>query len=100
MRSLIVLKLAQRKMILPGIAPLFYRASQVHRLRVTEKADRATAEQVLDPRTRLILFKLLNRGIITEIHGCISTGKEVCAFNWSDLTLLGECVSCVCWRRA
>ncbi len=33
-------------------------------------------EQVMDPRTRMILFKLLNRGFISEINGCISTGKE------------------------
>lgn len=33
-------------------------------------------EQVLDPRTRIILFKMLNRGIFYEINGCISTGKE------------------------
>ncbi|KAK1875267.1 Serine/threonine-protein kinase RIO1 [Dissostichus eleginoides] len=32
--------------------------------------------QVLDPRTRMILFKMLNRGVICEINGCISTGKE------------------------
>ena len=38
--------------------------------------DRATSEQVLDPRTRLILFKMLNSGFITEIDGCLSTGKE------------------------
>ncbi|KAJ1966128.1 Serine/threonine-protein kinase rio1 [Dipsacomyces acuminosporus] len=41
-----------------------------------DKADRATVEQVLDPRTRIILFKLLNQGVIYEINGCISTGKE------------------------
>ena len=44
--------------------------------RVKDKADRATVEQVMDPRTRMILFKLLNRGFVTEINGCISTGKE------------------------
>ena len=43
--------------------------------RVRDKADRATVEQVMDPRTRMILFKLLNRGFIQEINGCISTGK-------------------------
>uniref|UniRef100_A0AAY5EQ13 Serine/threonine-protein kinase RIO1 n=1 Tax=Electrophorus electricus TaxID=8005 RepID=A0AAY5EQ13_ELEEL len=32
--------------------------------------------KVLDPRTRMILFKMLSRGIISEINGCISTGKE------------------------
>ena len=46
------------------------------RNRVKDKADRATMEQVMDPRTRMILFKLLNRNFITEINGCISTGKE------------------------
>lgn len=30
----------------------------------------------MDPRTRMILFKLMNRGTISEINGCISTGKE------------------------
>jgi RIO kinase 1 len=43
---------------------------------VSDRANRATSEQVLDPRTRMILFKLINRGLINEINGCISTGKE------------------------
>ena len=42
--------------------------------RVRDKSDRATVEQEMDPRTRMILFKLLNRGFIQEINGCISTG--------------------------
>ena len=46
------------------------------RVRGRDKADRATVEQVMDPRTRMILFKMLNRGLITQINGCISTGKE------------------------
>ncbi|ORX64156.1 RIO1-domain-containing protein [Basidiobolus meristosporus CBS 931.73] len=46
------------------------------KFRRTDKADRATNEQVLDRRTRIILFKLLNSGVFYEIHGCISTGKE------------------------
>ena len=46
------------------------------RMRAKDKADRATVEQVLDPRTRMILFKILNKGVICEINGCISTGKE------------------------
>ena len=31
--------------------------------------DRATTEQVLDPRTRLIIFKLLSNGFLEEIDG-------------------------------
>lgn len=41
-----------------------------------DRADRATVEQALDPRTRMVLFKMLNRGLFNEIHGCVSTGKE------------------------
>lgn len=44
--------------------------------RHTGRDDRATVEQVLDPRTRMILFKMLSAGMIGSIHGCISTGKE------------------------
>ncbi|XP_055964474.1 serine/threonine-protein kinase RIO1 [Sorex fumeus] len=52
------------------------RQKEADMYRIKDKADRATVEQVLDPRTRMILFKMLTRGIISEIHGCISTGKE------------------------
>ena len=37
----------------------------------------------MDPRTRMILFKLLNRGAISEINGCISTGKEANVYHAS-----------------
>ncbi|XP_053570691.1 serine/threonine-protein kinase RIO1 [Bombina bombina] len=51
--------------------------------RVKDKSDRATVEQVLDPRTRMILFKMLTRGVISEINGCISTGKEANVYHAS-----------------
>ncbi|KAK2604072.1 hypothetical protein N8I77_007031 [Diaporthe amygdali] len=41
-----------------------------------DKADRATSELVLDQRTRMILLQMINRGIVSEVHGAISTGKE------------------------
>ncbi|RYP31507.1 hypothetical protein DL767_005730 [Monosporascus sp. MG133] len=44
--------------------------------REKDKADRATSEQVLDQRTRMILLQMINRGVVSEIHGAISTGKE------------------------
>lgn len=50
-------------------------ASQTANLK--DKSDRATSEQVLDPRTRIILFKMIGRGLVSEINGCVSTGKEV-----------------------
>jgi serine/threonine-protein kinase RIO1 len=53
------------------------------RVRTSEKADRATVEQALDPRTRLVLFKMLNQGVFSEINGCISTGKEANVYHAS-----------------
>ncbi|KAI4180355.1 MAG: hypothetical protein L6R41_007285 [Letrouitia leprolyta] len=44
--------------------------------RVADKSDRATSEQVLDPRTRMILLQMINRDIVSEVHGSLSTGKE------------------------
>jgi len=46
------------------------------RIRVQDKENRATVEQVLDNRTRMILFKLINNGSLYSIDGCVSTGKE------------------------
>ncbi|KAL5750758.1 hypothetical protein ACOSP7_025361 [Xanthoceras sorbifolium] len=48
----------------------------IGKTKFTEKADRATVEQAIDPRTRMVLFKMLNRGVFHDINGCISTGKE------------------------
>lgn len=45
-------------------------------LRVKDRSDRATVEQVIDARISRILYKLINKGEILEINGCISTGKE------------------------
>jgi len=42
----------------------------------TGRDDRATLEQCLDPRTRLLLFRLLSSGFLELIDGCLSTGKE------------------------
>lgn len=52
------------------------RKSKFEKVRTKDKLDRATVEQVLDPRTRMILFKLLDRHFLKEINGCVSTGKE------------------------
>lgn len=55
-----------------------------------DRADRATVEQVLDPRTRLILFKLINNGFFNEINGCISTGKEANVYHAARTIALPE----------
>lgn len=30
----------------------------------------------MDPRTRMIIFKMIQKGVVNELNGCISTGKE------------------------
>ena len=72
-----------------------------------DKSDRATNEQVLDPRTRIILFKMIGRGLIHEVNGCVSTGKEVRSSSshrsghptffvraLNGRSPLGQCLSC------
>ncbi|KAG2385635.1 hypothetical protein C9374_003450 [Naegleria lovaniensis] len=47
------------------------------RIKLTNKLEeRATVEQVIDTRTRMILFKLMNNGFFYSVNGCVSTGKE------------------------
>ncbi|GEQ67889.1 hypothetical protein JCM33374_g1555 [Metschnikowia sp. JCM 33374] len=41
-----------------------------------DRSNRATVEQVLDPRTMKFLAKIFNKNVISRINGCISTGKE------------------------
>lgn len=66
-----------------------------------DKSDRATNEQVLDPRTRIILFKMIGRGLIHEVNGCVSTGKEVCGPSLT-FTYIQHCRVCsqVTWVRS
>ena len=44
--------------------------------RIKDKMERSTAEQAVDPQTKLILFKLINNGILDNVNGVIATGKE------------------------
>ena len=44
--------------------------------RVVDKEDKAVAEQALDPKTRIILYKMVNGGVLDAVNGVISTGKE------------------------
>ncbi|XP_071561482.1 serine/threonine-protein kinase RIO1 isoform X1 [Temnothorax nylanderi] len=46
------------------------------RIRTKDKSDHATIENVLDSRIKNKLHKLFERGVLAEINGCISTGKE------------------------
>uniref|UniRef100_A0A3Q3R8P5 Serine/threonine-protein kinase RIO1 n=1 Tax=Monopterus albus TaxID=43700 RepID=A0A3Q3R8P5_MONAL len=56
---------------------LNYADSVINKVTMMQKQkDTQREAEVLDPRTRMILFKMLSRGVICEISGCISTGKE------------------------
>uniref|UniRef100_UPI00398E9DBF serine/threonine-protein kinase RIO3 n=1 Tax=Pristiophorus japonicus TaxID=55135 RepID=UPI00398E9DBF len=47
------------------------RSAKVH-----EKKEHSTSDQAVDAKTRLLLYKMVNAGILESINGCISTGKE------------------------
>ncbi len=38
--------------------------------------DRATIEEVFDQSTRMIIYRFLNSGVINEVNGVVSAGKE------------------------
>jgi RIO kinase 1 len=39
-------------------------------------SERATLEEVFDQATRLIIYKFLTEGVLHEVHGVVSAGKE------------------------
>ena len=49
--------------------------------RLHEKKEHSTSDQVMDPKTRLMLFKMVDNEVLSEINGCVSTGKEACVFH-------------------
>jgi RIO kinase 1 len=38
--------------------------------------ERATVEEVFDQATRMVVYQLLNSGILYEVHGVVNAGKE------------------------
>jgi len=65
------------------------------KMRLFDKEDTATEDRVLDRRTKLILFQMLNNGKLDQIDGLVSTGKEANVYyglssfndedNWEDV---------------
>ena len=56
----------------PNLNSFFHKSTR----KINDKSDRATTDQVLDPRTRTILSKMVTSGLVSQVNGCISTGKE------------------------
>lgn len=44
--------------------------------RMKDKSDRACVQKVIDPTTKIVLYKLINQDLLSSVNGCISTGKE------------------------
>lgn len=51
--------------------------------RVHEKKEHSTAVMAMDKRTRVLVFKMINKGDLLEVDGAISTGKESVVFHGS-----------------
>ncbi|KAI5624128.1 serine/threonine-protein kinase RIO3, partial [Silurus asotus] len=65
--------------------------------RLHEKKEHSTAEQAVDPKTRLLMYKMVNAGMLENINGCISTGKESVVFHadggsFEEMSIPEECV--------
>jgi RIO kinase 1 len=45
-------------------------------------SERATLEEVFDQSTRMVIYDFFNKGVLDEIHGVVSAGKEARVY-WS-----------------
>ena len=54
----------------------FSMAEQKRSARLHDKHEKATSDMALDPRSRLLLHRMIDNGILEAVHGAISTGKE------------------------
>ena len=74
-----------------------HKIDHMHASITKDKNDRATVDQVLDPRTLIILHKLMTNSKIEKIYGCVSTGKEANVYlaegrckDFTQLTMIPE----------
>ncbi|XP_041360666.1 serine/threonine-protein kinase RIO3-like [Gigantopelta aegis] len=65
-----------------------YNSLKVHSIRennraqrLHEKKEHSTAEHAVDSKTRLMMYKLVNSGILESVTGAISGGKEAQVFH-------------------
>ena len=66
------------------VAPAAGRSRASAGKQTKDKSDRATQDQVMDSRTRMVISNLTNRGVIGRFDRCISSGKEVCSLTFWD----------------
>lgn len=57
-----------------------YKYSEMYMLLATYFSP-LVQEKAVDPKTRLLLYKMVNSGLLETITGCISTGKESVVFH-------------------
>lgn len=58
--------------------------------RHTEKKEHSTADHVMDPRSRLLLYKLINSGVIESIDGPVAGGKESMVYHATGGSMEGH----------
>ena len=54
----------------------FSMAEQKRAARLNDKHGKATATMALDPKSRLMLYRLVDNNVLERVNGVISTGKE------------------------
>lgn len=45
------------------------------------QVEKATSEMALDPKTRLLIFKMINNAVLEAVNGIVSSGKEAVVFH-------------------
>lgn len=65
-------------------------------MRLHEKQEHATHEKALDENTRLLIYKMVNSGVLQSINGIVSTGKEAVVIHADGGEMEGKPLSKEC----
>lgn len=74
----------------------FSRSSEKQTMKLTDKTEKATSTLALDPRSLLMLLKMVDNNKLESLSGVVSTGKEAVILHalggaTEDLTVPEEC---------
>jgi len=60
---------------------VFSKSEEKRAAKLTDKQEKATSTLALDPKSRLIIFRMVDNNILERLNGAVSTGKEAVIFH-------------------
>ena len=60
---------------------VFSKSEEKRAAKLNDKQEKATSTMALDPKSRLIIFRMVDSNILERLNGAVSTGKEAVIFH-------------------